>query len=167
MPDGRITHTEREGVHVLRYAGRIDYTLAIAIDRLLETLLRDGSVAGLVFDLRQANLVDSTNLGLLARLAERVRGRGGNRAVIVSTNEDVTDVLRSMGFEEIFDIVADDPVAAAAGPGEEISFRQPSQDELMRTMLHAHRALVTLNDKDRAEFQDVVTWLEGEVGHFR
>ena len=163
MADGRVTHARSEDAHVLRYFGRVDYTLAPAVQHYVDHLLEDSGVVGFVFDLREARLVDSTNLGLLARLAERTRQGCGRRSVIVSTRDDITDVLRSMGFDEIFDIVPEPP-APAGEPEDEISVERPSQDDLLRTMLEAHRTLVTLNDKDREQFQDVVVWLESEMG---
>jgi anti-anti-sigma factor len=183
VPDGRITHAERDGLHVLRYYGRVTYTLAPAIERFVEAFFGDHPLRGIVFDLRDATLLDSTNLGLLARMADRARRTHEARCMIVSNNDDIDDVLYSMGFEETFDIVHDvgpangddagllqphtaralDSTIDSAGDSEtEIELSEPSQDELRRTMLEAHRALCALNDRDRAEFQDVVSMLEAE-----
>ena len=90
---------------MLRYFGRVDYTLAPAIDRFVDGLFGDGSVRPFVFDLSEARLLDSTNLGLIARVADRVQRPAGRRSVIVCTIGDIDDVLGSMGFEDIFDIV--------------------------------------------------------------
>ena len=110
---GRVTHAEAEGVHVLRYFGRVDYVLAAAIKRFADDVVSHGDVRGWIFDLTQAELLDSTNLGLLARLG----GAGLN--VIVSTSDDINSVLRSMSFDEMFDIVTDPPADEPA-PEESI-----------------------------------------------
>lgn len=201
MADGRITHAEHDGLHVLRYYGRVDYTLAPAIERFVEPFFGGPPLRGIVFDLRDATLLDSTNLGLLARMADRASKMHGARCMIVSNHEDINDVLYSMGFEEIFDIVhdvepggdlrpangqragvgvgdalpardhraaaavqpqSDDEIGSQTEPETAIEIVQPSPDELRKTMLEAHRALCALNDRDRAQFQDVVTWLEAE-----
>jgi anti-anti-sigma factor len=164
MPEGRVTYTRCDDFHVLHYFGRVDYTLAPAIERVAGRLLEDRAAPDLLFDLSAATLLDSTNLGLIARLAERVRQHAEGRPVIVSRNDDINAVLASMGFDEIFDIVGDHPaLAAAPAAGEEpITAGPPSKSELHATMLAAHRALVSLNDKDRAEFEGVVAWLEAE-----
>src|SRR5688572_26356640 len=109
MPDGRVFHAQAGGLHVLRYLARVDYVMAPAVERFGETLFQGNDPTGLVFDLRQATLLDSTNLGLVARLAGRMEEAGG-RATIVSTNDDITDVLRSMGLATMFQISSDDPV---------------------------------------------------------
>jgi anti-anti-sigma factor len=145
--------------------GRVDYTMAPAIERFTERLLEAGRVRSLAFDLTAATLLDSTNLGLIARLAERTRAVERGRPVIVSSNEDVTSVLSSMGFGEAFTIVPRDASLAVADLEEPIITGPPSKAELRDTMLAAHRTLAALSDKDRAELEAVVAMLEAEPQH--
>jgi anti-anti-sigma factor len=163
MAEGRVTYAQEDRWHVLRYVGRVDYTVAPAIDRFVQTLFEDGRVRPFLFDLREARLIDSTNLGLLARIAERVRRGEGGASTIVSSREDINDVLSSMGFKEIFDLRSELPYTPRAQTEELVTADVPSQGELLRTMLDAHRTLVTLNDGDRKRFQDVVSMLEAEM----
>jgi anti-anti-sigma regulatory factor len=79
--------------------------MAPAIKHFAEGVLDGGEVKGWMFDLTEAELLDSTNLGLLARIAERVHRSGGARCVIVSTREDINCVLQSMAFDEVFELV--------------------------------------------------------------
>ena len=162
MPNGHVTHAEQEGFHVLRYFGRVDYMLAPSISRFAERLLGEGKIGGLIFDLTEAENLDSTNLGLLARLAERVRTSGGGRSVIVSTSDNINCVLRSMSFDQIFDIVTES-TRPPGDTGGEIEPEPQSQEELLHTMLDAHRTLVSLSEADRLQFQDVVACLEAEL----
>src|SRR4051794_11944300 len=163
MSDGRIFHAATGQRHVLRYQGRTDYTIAPALERFAEGLFDGNGPTGLVFDLREATLLDSTNLGLLARLASRVDEVGG-RATIVSTNDDITDVLRSMGLAAMFQIASDDPVLHEVGPGDEIPVEPTGQRELIRTMLEAHRVLAGIDENDRSGFKAVIEGLESELG---
>ncbi|HET9957347.1 MAG TPA: STAS domain-containing protein [Polyangiaceae bacterium] len=159
MAKGHVTHAEHDGVHVLRYFGRVDYMAACGIQKFLDSLVEQGELSGLVFDLTDAEALDSTNLGLLARMRERVRARRLAESLIVSRNEDINDVLYSMGFDRIFQIVTDAPAASKDG-SDPIDGAATSQEELRKTMLDAHRALLELSDRGRAEFQDVVACLE-------
>src|SRR6266545_3880616 len=115
--DGRVTHAEADGVHLLRYFGRVDYLLAPAIKRFADDLVSHGRVRGWIFDLTHAEILDSTNLGLLARLAHSAGERDGSegaRSVIVSTSDDINSVLHSMSFDQLFEIVtptADEPTS--------------------------------------------------------
>lgn len=165
MARGHVTHAEHHGVHVLRYFGRVDYMAACGIQKFLDSLVEQEQLSGLVFDLTDAEALDSTNLGLLARVRERVHSRKLAESMIVSRNEDINDVLFSMGFDRIFQIVTEPNQApvSAANDGEStaaIEGAAGSEEELRRTMLEAHRALLELSDRGRAEFQDVVNCLE-------
>jgi len=162
MPNGHVTHAQKEGFHVLRYFGRVDYMLATSINRFADRMLEKGGVGGLIFDLTEAENLDSTNLGLLARIADRVSKAGGGRSVIVSTSDNINCVLRSMSFDQIFEIVTD-PADFSAVSDDEIEAEPQSQEELLNTMLDAHRTLVSLSDSDRLQFQDVVACLESEL----
>ncbi len=167
MPGGRVTHAASEGVHVLRYFGRVNYVLAPAIKQFADDLVDHGDVRGWVFDLTHAELLDSTNLGLLARLAVRAGAAEPARSVIVSTSDDINSVLRSMSFDQLFDIVTVAPPEEAAplAGGEDIAAdgTGASRRELGQTMLDAHRALMELSESGRLEFEQVVAALEAEL----
>src|SRR5688572_9566711 len=136
MPDGRVTYSESAGLHVLHYTGRVDYTMAPAIDRFVDSLLSgapsEGTVPGgfrpFVFDMTDARLVDSTNLGLVARIAHRVQDAG--RCTIVSDSEDIDDVLDSMGFQAIFNLVRQHPAVHDGSSEAAITGEECSQGEL-------------------------------------
>lgn len=162
MTLGEVTHAARAGVHVLRYSGSVDYRLASGLEQFLEQLIHGGTVSGLVFDLTAAESLDSTNLGLMARANEQLRDTGAASSVIVSSNEDIDVVLRSMGFDQSFELL---PARAEApdGPAKVIATESLSAVELRRTMLEAHRALVRLSEAGRLEFEPVVACLERDA----
>ena len=178
MPRGHVTHAQKEGVHVLRYFGDVNFMLAPGIQRFVDHLIDAGSIKGMVFDLTCAQSLDSTNLGLLARVNERLLGAGAANSVIISGNEDIDVVLHSMGFDQTFDLQTLDlqtsnlvpsgeprvgaPSAAVASEvsTEPITTDAPSANDLRQTMLEAHRALVRLSDAGRLEFEPVVQTLE-------
>lgn len=163
MADGRVTHAQVGGVQVLRYHGRVDYTLAPAIKRFTDQLIARGGIQGWIFDLTAARILDSTNLGLIARMV--ARSRGPSRSVIVSSSDDINGVLYSMGFDETFDLVTAAPPEVGAAAGDEIQHQGPasSAGELGRTMLEAHQVLMTLSESARNQFKDVVACLEADA----
>ncbi len=161
MTLGHVTHAASNGVHVLRYFGSVDYTLAPGLQRFLDGILRAGSISGLVFDLTAADSLDSTNLGLMARANEEARGAGVTQSVIISNKEDIDDVLHSMGFEQSFEVVHTG--AAPETNAETVAVDAASARELRRTMIDAHRALMRLSEAGRVEFEAVVECLERDA----
>lgn len=170
MADGRVTYAAEGGWHVLRYFGRVDYTMAPAIERYLENLAHgpSDSARPYLFDLSEARLLDSTNLGLIARVVERSRAQGASRSAVLSQSGDIDDVVRSMGFDAIVDLISARPTAlrdvgSAQGETEIVTDETASQGEMLRTMLEAHRALAGLDDEETGQWRDVVTMLEAEM----
>ena len=166
MSLGHVTHAAQKGVHVLRYFGTVNYTLAPGLQQFLQHLLVDDAVAGLVFDLTGAESLDSTNLGLMARANEQIREAGAPNSVIISGNEDIDVVLRSMGFDQTFDLLTPDPrpnQPPSDPSSDEVLTPAPSAAELQRTMIDAHRALVRMSEAGRVAFEPVVACLERDV----
>jgi anti-anti-sigma factor len=162
MIDGQVTHAAQAGVHVLRYSGTVNFTIAPALQRFFQHLIHEGCVSGLVFDLTAAESLDSTNLGLMARVNEQVRETGCANSVIISSNEDIDAVLRSMGFDQTFDL---SPASSEVPDtsAEPVAAELLSAAELRQTMLEAHRALVRLSEAGRLEFESVVACLERDA----
>lgn len=158
MDDGKVLYGSHDGVQVLRFLGHITYTLAPSVSRFLDNLFSGAPLTGFVIDLKEALSLDSTSLGLLARIANRMRERGGRRVTIISNQEDINEVLLNMGFDHVFDIVGDcaTPIAEA----QPLPIERADQGILSRTVLEAHRTLMALNERNRNQFADVVNLLE-------
>ena len=158
MDSGNILHASHDDIHVLRFIGDIRYTLSPSIDRFLEDIFTRSKPAGFVIDLTETDSIDSTNLGLLARLAKRMKTLDTRRITIVSNRTDINSVLNSMALDEVFDIVED--VSLETKATREVPQQDIDRETLTRTLIDAHRALMEINEHNRKTFQDVVTTLE-------
>ena len=158
MDNGNVLHACHNDVHVLRFIGDIRYTLSPSIDRFLEEIFSGSQPASFVIDLTEADSIDSTNLGLLARLAIRMQRLDAQRITIVSNRADINSVLTSMALDEVFDIVEDTGLETDAA--QEVPQKNTDRETLARTLIDAHRALMDLNEHNREMFQDVVAALE-------
>ncbi len=158
MDDGKVLHASHDGVHVLRYIGDIRYTLSPSIDRFLEGIFTGTKPAGFVIDLTETDSIDSTNLGLLARIAMRMQSLDAPQVTLLSNRADINSVLTSMALDEVFDIV--DESGPVTGPSQELPRVNVDREVLSRTLIDAHRALMELNERNREMFRDVVAYME-------
>lgn len=158
MDSGNILHASHDDIHVLRFIGDIRYTLSPSIDRFLEEIFATSKPAGFVIDLTETDSIDSTNLGLLARLAKKMKTLDTRRITIVSNRTDINSVLNSMALDEVFDIVEDASLEAEAT--REVPQQDIDRETLTRTLIDTHRALMEINEHNRKTFQEVVTTLE-------
>ena len=158
MENGKILHASQDGIHVLRFVGDVRYTLGHSLDRFLDGLFTAAVPAGFVIDLSATDCIDSTNLGLLVRIAREMENHGGPRVTLISDRPDINAVLSSMALDEVFDIVSRAPFSV--GTERELPQKTADRDALSRTLLKAHRALMELSEHNAETFHEVVAKLE-------
>jgi len=159
MRKAQVFHSQHNTVHVVRYIGWVNYAIAPSLRQFFEVLLGEEKVTGMVFDLTRVLSIDSTNLGLLARTAIRFRERHATCPVLVTINEELRAFLRSMSFQEIFQLTDENALSAE---GQSVGLEIASKGNMLNTMLEAHRALADISDDNRDRFAEVVMWLESE-----
>jgi len=163
--DGCVREALVGDVQVLRIEGSVRYTIAPVVERFLDRVFAHSAIAAVLIDLSGATYLDSTMLGVVARIVARLRAVHGSRPTIVCPQRDLRTLLYSMGFDEVFEIVAQapPPVVNAAHPVATDGAPTPPSRELARTVLEAHRTLAAMNPHNEAEFHDVVAMMEREV----
>lgn len=160
MPRFKILQAEVDGIYVLKFIGEIRLNLCITLEQVIENMLTNPKYKSVVIDLSETEIIDSTTLGLLARIAVAAKQRNGVIPTIISTNPDVTRIVKSMGFDRIFIIVG-----APASDIEqlmEIPLLDSTEDEVRQNVIKAHRVLMDLNHRNQEEFRDLVAALENE-----
>jgi anti-anti-sigma factor len=165
MDRGRYYFAEKDDITYIKMVGNLKYTTSSGFDRFVDGLIERG-FDNLVIDLSEATYIDSTNLGLIAKLAEKARNNEQKHVSIVSTNEDINEILESVRFDRLFTIVEDMDEAAKKLRGaeeQEIEDVDSSQKEDLQMLLQAHRALMDAHEENRPQFKDVVELLEKEV----
>jgi anti-anti-sigma factor len=158
MHDSKVFHASHEGVHVLRFVGDIRYTLSQSLECFIEQLFAGEKPRGFIIDLCEVVSIDSTNLGLMAWIANQMRTTENSHVTIICDQLDINELLASMGFDEVFDIV--NSRTAGDMKDEEIQLETSQSAAMSGTILKAHRTLMALNETNRELFRDVVTLLE-------
>jgi anti-anti-sigma factor len=158
MDENKILYSEHDGVHFLRFHGDILHTLAPALDSFLKHLTEAPDSHSYLLDLTETQSIDSTMLGLLARVAKLAKEQGAPPPTLVCPNEDIIDLLMGIGFDEVFSLVACD--GALLGDGQEIAHAEADDQALTQTMLEAHQELIALKEDNRLLFEDVIELLQ-------
>lgn len=159
MTDGKILGGVHGGVYALKFVGDVRVTLCSTVDAFLDEMFADSAFRSVLVDLTETQGIDSTSLGLLAKLSLRTRDRLGLAPTIVSTRPDITRLLISMGLDDVFKIVTE-PLEHTEQLGE-LEPARASEDDLRQRVIEAHHALMSLTDSNREAFEDLVSTLEG------
>ena len=93
---GRIQFAEQDGTFVLKFVGEVRLTLCSALDATIEKIFTALNFSAIVIDLTETRSIDSTTLGLLAKLSILSRQKVGLLPTVVTTHDDITRLLESM-----------------------------------------------------------------------
>lgn len=154
----KILSARENGVVIIRLLGDVRYTISATFKAFLETLFHDPKVTNIIVDLSGTSNIDSTNLGLLAKVATHSHKHLHHKSLLVSDNSDVNQVLHSVGFDRVF--VLTDHYDMPATELAELAPEEASREQLADVLLDAHRTLAGMNDNNKAMFADVVRSLE-------
>lgn len=159
MSQGKVLQADRSGVYILKLVGEIRLNSCSSIDSVIDAISKSKNFCSLVVDLSETEHLDSTTLGMLAKLAVKAKENSRFLPSIVSTNPDITRLLDSMGFECIF-LIVDQPLQNGENL-QELSPVQLDEHEMHDKVLNAHKVLMDLNENNRETFRDLVDALEG------
>lgn len=160
MQNGKILFAEQDGHYILKFVGDVRLTLCSSLDRFLERMLESDSFKTVMIDLSKTDGIDSTSLGLLAKISVKLKNRKLLRPTIVSTQADISRILLSMGFDKVFTLIRE--TVEDSSQLRELAALQESEECVKDRVVEAHRVLMSLNDKNNETFRDLVRSLESD-----
>ncbi len=162
MNVGQVQYAVTENRAFLKLSGVIRHPVSQRLNLAVGRMFAKLTVQSVVVDLQEADFIDSTCLGLLARVATRCLELGRERPVLVSTQAEVNRVLRSMGFDRVF-VLVENPAAPTANLSDAAGLAEICRRPDPRVVLDAHRALCEMNEKNYHLFQNVIDQLTSEA----
>lgn len=162
MDAGMAFYVKQGNTYILKLVGDIRYTMGCALADFLDDLFARVDYGDIVVDLTEAHSIDSTSLGLLARIANFNRQRFARKTTLLSTNPDVNQILDSMGFYDIFTIRDTGETIRVAL--QQLAINGPCKDQLTRIVYEAHQTLSELNPRNREAFKGVLDTLRSKLG---
>ena len=161
----KASYGQLDDTLVFRLGGQIRYNLARRLRTFVDDVIAPAACTAVFIDLREVDFIDSTGLGLIARIGRLTLEGQGRRAAIVVTPGDVEVALRSAGFDELFVMLGEFPYDPAVDL-REIPLRETvgAQDNQMgHLILDAHRDLAAVSEESRETFRQVIDTLEADL----
>ena len=158
MQDGKILAANQDGAYVIRLVGDVRLTLCTTIDDYFFRMYQDPTFASVSVDVCQAEGIDSTTLGLLAKLALTVKEKFGFVPIIYSSDSGINRLLRSMGFQRLFEL--SEEACGSDDGSDEVPMVAGTEQAVKEKIVDAHKVLMNLSEENRTRFQDLMTALE-------
>ncbi len=159
MKQGQILDAETDTTYVLKLVGDVRLTLSTTLERCIQKMLAAGNYQQVVVDLTDTEGIDSTSLGMLAKLSIHVQNTMGFVPLLVYGSDDIHRILVSMGFaNEVYIMLEEKDMAGT--PTRAVAALDSDEAEIRERVLEAHRVLMSLNEQNEATFRDLVCALE-------
>lgn len=156
---GRILYTVSDNTYVIKLLGDIRVSLCATLDAFLDGMFADDRWRVVLIDASETDGIDSTGLGLLAKIALYTSKKQWEKPVIFSTNSCNNKLFESMGFAEIFTIVEEVMDEKLL---EEVDYIDSPEKDVCLQVLDAHKTLMRMNDKNYDTFKEVVMTIESQ-----
>ncbi|MEY4588164.1 MAG: hypothetical protein RL497_240 [Pseudomonadota bacterium] len=161
MINGQILVACQNGDNVIRMLGDVRLTLCISFDNFILQMFESRPFHSVIFDLREATCIDSTTLGLMAKIAITSRKSGHVNPLVLTNNPSINRLLETMGFNDIFDMVPEGKLPADAQTVLNITECDALNEEQVRQrVIEAHKILMELNASNESQFKALVDALE-------
>ena len=150
-----------QGTYFLKLSGHLCFSSSVPFADIIDLIGSTPNCRGTLVDLREANMIDSTHLGLLARLALESQTKLGKQLTIVSTGKHVPQALKTTGLQHLALLL--DAHEGEMPPTESIQSLPATKRSIAQVMLEAHQTLIGLNQDNKDTYQDFVTMLKSSM----
>lgn len=158
MKPGQILVADHSGVFIIKMLGDVRLTLCVSFDQFIDAMFKQEGFTSVLFDLSEAEAIDSTTLGLMAKISILGQERFGIVPVILASNPSIQRILRTMGFADIFTIV--DKLDGPVLDGQPLNCVKCDEAAVKEKVLEAHKILMGLNAANADTFRNLVSMLE-------
>ncbi len=146
----------------IKLVGDIKYSYSNNFSNFIDCVFSSIENHEILIDLTETKYIDSTNLGLLAKIARLQRRKNNKKVTIICNQPNIINILESMGFDMVFILVKN--IAVDYNECKEIQAIPDLNDrETAKLMLEAHKELAELNENNRQTFKDVINFLEDDL----
>jgi anti-anti-sigma factor len=160
MNQGRILIATVDHVSILKFNGDVRVLMSSALDNYFSSLYQKPVLDKMIVDMTETQGIDSTALGLIAKMAIQLRNRFNVSPTIVSTNPDITRILKSMSIDLICNIVEN--MDSRETQFDELNLMDETEETVRQKVIEAHQTLMALSDENKAEFQDLISVLKAD-----
>ncbi len=156
----KIYYGRSESLFILKITGVLRFNQCAVLEHFLKTTLHKKLDHCLLVDLSEAQLLDSTALGLLAQIAMQFAQLNHKNPELYCPDNDLKKVLLSMSLDQLFHFVSQAPVKSDL---PELNLKSDKSDQQTQRVLSAHHTLMGLSDKNKQEFKSVVDMLQDSL----
>jgi anti-anti-sigma factor len=164
-PSAKLSVMVGKDLVCVKVAGRANFTFSPDFKTLLTELNQKG-YNHFIVDLSECVLMDSTFLGVLAGFGLKANPAGSEGKCDVELSNPsarITELLENLGVLPLFKVITGDLQLPEDVKSSTPAPLNPTQEQITRTCLEAHKTLMAVNPENIARFKDVTQFLAEDL----
>ncbi|AKJ65406.1 STAS domain-containing protein [Kiritimatiella glycovorans] len=147
--------------------GRGTFKVSGSLKRFVDKEVREEGVRQVLIDFSHCVSMDSTFMGVLAGLSQRLRANRGH-LILFNLSRKNRELLHTLGIDRVLELVEPEQVPSQScsidsGRPIYLNGNNEGREEQARIMLRAHRTLAELNEQNRDRFRNVIKFLSEDL----
>lgn len=152
--NGAIFSARFSDIEYIKFTGTVRYSHCVGLESHIEQIFHDKDFNEIVIDLEDAEILDSTALGLLARIAIKLKNYTEQKSVIFVHPGELANILERVCFDKVFNIVTDKSYDQQ-GQLKELVNQPQSEQQVLSRVIEAHKNLVHLSQNSDKFYRDI------------
>jgi anti-anti-sigma factor len=141
----------------IKLVGDVRLPWCISLDTYCEKVIKQPGLKKVFIDLTDTDNIDSTTLGVLAKISNYSRKFRGNLPILISINDDIDRLIISTGLMSIFEIKKDFNINPDLF--DNLPIVSSSDEEIKKSVIDAHEKLMELTKDNQLKFKSLVDYL--------
>lgn len=156
--EGSILSARVGSVEYIRFVGIIRYSQCAGLEAHIDKIFDNPEFTDIAIDLEQADMLDSTALGLLARISIEYKNISQSNPIIFVKQGELSNILKRVCFDQVFNLITQ------TSETDEIKFVElesieQDENETLRSVLSAHKNLADISKSNMSLFTDITNAL--------
>jgi len=156
---GTILSARVDTVEYLRFVGIIRYSHCAGLEAHIDRMFNDPDFTEIAIDLEHAQILDSTALGLLAKISIEFTKISNKKPVIFLNKGELAHILKRVCFDQVFNIIS------KSNQPENLNFVElasisKNEEQVLACVVDAHRSLAEISEDNKHYFTDITKALD-------
>ena len=138
----------------LKLEGDVRVPWSISLETYCETVIKQPGIKNIVIDLTSAINIDSTTLGVLAKISKYSQKFLNKTPTLILENDDIKRLISSSGLTSFFEKC--EPLVVEDIYFDNLPVLASSDDEIKKAVIAAHETLMDLTEDNLLKFGGLV-----------
>lgn len=152
--EGNVYAARVDAIEYIKFTGTVRYSHCAGLESHINRLFDKRDFDEIAIDMMETDILDSTALGLLAKIAIEQKKYTELKPIILIPENELFKILKRLCFDQVFNIVSSRLIRPEAN-FEELNCGNQDEKAVLRRVIEAHKNLAALADSNESLFHEI------------